>query len=303
MSLRLMTALVAGLAVSGCSGGNPFGNEPTCDDPPFAGDCTSTGGTDGGGTTTPGAIPEALAGNLESVSYDASAGTLTAVIDALDASPTTVTFVRNAALDRPGFQAFTYQETLSNRIFLAMVGSNSDGAVTAGVSGSGQFTKMIWGSTYEANTAFSKPVIGGLANYSGNYVGIQNRGVTVPGPGAPFNPIRPYRVEGEVLLNADFTNSKVEGGIRDRVVVETGAPQDNLFLQIAEIKPDGSFAGTVTYADLQSAGTYGGTFGGASATGVAGAIEVKPDPTDSDLLERGVFVADRCRPSDPSPCP
>jgi hypothetical protein len=223
------------------------------------------------------------------------------VIVPLDASPVTATFVRDAALDTPGFKAFRYRETSSNRMFVALLATSAGGDATAGVIGSGQFTEMVWGSNYD-NDGLSKPVLG-LASYRGNYAGVLNTGSAIPGPGTPFDPIQPYRVQGDVLLNADFTNSSVEGGIRNREVVDTSAALDDLFLQITEINADGSFGGTVAYADTSAAGTYGGVFGGTGATAVAGAIEVGPDPNDSDLLERGVFVADRCAAGDPLPCP
>ncbi len=298
MSWRLMAALVAGLGVAGC-GGNPFTDET---------DAGSGGGTDGGTDTgtdtgTDSSIPDALKGNLESVTYSEAAGTLTAVIVPLDASPRTVTFKRNDTYDVTGFQAFTHQETSSNRIFLALFNTSADGAVTAGVAGSGQFTEMVWGSNYTVNTEFVAPTEGGLASYSGRYAGILNTGVTVPGPGAPFDPMRPARVEGDVLINADFTDGSVEGGIRNRTVAETGAALDDLFLQITEITEDGTFAGTVVFNDQADAGSYAGAFGGTGATAVAGAIEVTPVSGNNDLLERGVFVADVCVPGDPSPCP
>ncbi|WP_395543177.1 hypothetical protein [Neotabrizicola sp. sgz301269] len=291
MARRILSALLCAGLLAGC-GGNPF-----------------TEGTDGGGGETPGTgtIPAALKGNLQSVSYNPNGGAggngaLTAVIDPLDASPVTATFDRAPTLDTPGYKAFTYRETSSNRLFVALLATSASGDATAGVLGSGQFTEMVWGSTYQAD-GFVKPQAGGLASYKGNYVGIQNRGAAVPGPGAPFNPIQAYRVEGDVLLNADFTNNSVEGGIRNRQVVDTSETMADLFLQITEIKADGTFGGTVVFADKSPSGTYGGAFGGTGATAVAGAIEVGPEKGNNDLLERGIFVADRCAPGDPLPCP
>lgn len=307
MSMRLMAALVAGLAVAGC-GGNPFGDDAFSEGEEGSGEDTGglggTGGGSGGGSGgSTGGIPAALRGNLLSANFNQAAGTLTAVIDPLDASPVTVTFARNAALDRAGYQAFTYQESTSNRLFLALFRTTTNGAASGGVTASGQFTEMIWGANYAANSAFAAPAAGGLASYSGRYMGMLNSGTTVPGPGAPFNPIQPYRVEGQVLLNADFTNNNVEGGIRNRSVVETTTPLDSLFLTITEITSTGTFAGKVEFGDREEAGSYGGTFAGTGGTAVAGIIDVKPISGDSDVLEKGVFVLDRCAPGDPSPCP
>lgn len=287
MSWRLVAALMAGIALCGC-GGNPIG---------------AGGDGDGDGDGDLSDIPEALRGNLDSVSYDEDDGTLTVVIDTLDASPTRATFTRDATLDTGDFRAFTYQETTTNRIFLALLNTSEDGAATAGVTGSGQFTEMVWGSNYKAETAFTRPSGGGLASYTGSYAGVLNSGVRVPGPGAPFDPIRPARTTGDVLVNADFTNGRVEGGITNRSIVETGDELDDVFLQITSIESNGTFGGTVVFRDLNSAGTYGGTFAGRGGSAVAGAIEIAPDRSSSDLLERGAFALDRCGSGDPAPCP
>lgn len=301
MSLRFIAALVAGLAVAGCDG-TPF-NEDTGGGTGGGTDSGTGGGTDGGTTGGTAEIPAELRGNLVSASFNPTAGTLTAVVDPLDASPVTVTFVRAPTLDRGGYQAFTYQETTSNRLFLALFRNSGDNAVSGGVTASGQFTEMIWGTDFKANTAFSAPASGGLANYAGSYVGTLNTGVPVPGPGAPFDPIRPQRVQGDVLLNADFTNNSVEGGIRNRQVVETSTGLADVFLTITDISSDGTFAGKVEFNDKTEAGTYGGTFGGTGGTAVAGAVDLKPVKSDSDLLEKGSFVLDRCVTGAPSPCP
>lgn len=310
MSMRLMTALVVGLAVAGC-GGNPFGDdtftegggESGGEGEETPGGIGGVGGSGGSGGGSTGGIPAELRGNLLSANFNQTAGTLTAVIDPLDASPVTVTFARNAALDRAGYQAFTYQESTSNRLFLALFRTSNNGAVSGGVTASGQFTEMVWGANYTANSAFSAPAAGGLANYSGRYIGTLNSGTAVPGPGAPFNPIQPNRVEGQVLLNADFTNNSVEGGIRNRSVVEGAVPLDDLFLTITEITSTGTFEGTVEFGDREEAGEYGGTFAGAGGSAVAGIIDVTPVPGDNDILEKGAFVLDRCVPGDPPPCP
>lgn len=275
-----------------------------CGGNPFTGTDSGGGGGGGGGSTD---IPAALKGNVESVSYNPTGGaggngSLTAVIVPLASSPITATFDRDTTLDTPGFKAFTFRETTSNRLFVALLASSADGSATAGVIGSGQFTEMVWGVNY-ASSDFSAPSNGGLASYRGNYAGVLNTGVPAGGPGTPFDPIQVFRTQGDVLVNADFTNNAVEGGIRNREIVDTGASLDDLFLQITEINEDGSFGGTVAYQDVQPAGTYGGVFGGSGATAVAGGIEVAPAQGDNDLLERGVFVADLCAPGDPLPCP
>ncbi|MDO8882653.1 hypothetical protein [Pseudotabrizicola sp.] len=318
MNWRVIAALAAGLAVASC-GGNPLGNEPECGGNPLPGGtgCSGGGGgTGGGGTGGDGTggdggtdgVPAEFQGNLRGATYNQSAGTLTVVIQPLGGNTREVTFQRDSTLDTTGYEAFVSQATDANRYYVALFDTSADGAVSAGVAGSGQFTEMVWGTTYSQDTAFSAPVNGGLATYTGRYAGILNGGsIADPSlpPGSPFEPVRPARTTGEVMINADFSNPgpALEGGIRGRRIVDINAPLDDVFLRITAINPDGTFAGSVTFADQSAAGTYAGTFGGAGGTAVAGALDLRPISGDSDVLERGTFVADRCGPGDPSPCP
>lgn len=294
MYWRTLAAVSACVTIIGC-GGNPFGNGPAAPPPP------------GGGTGTGSTIPAALKGSLQSATYNKAAGTLSVAIIPLGGTTTTpateIVFERDPAYDTNGFQGFKYQETTSNRYLVALFDTSRNGAASAGVSGSAQFTETVWGSTYSANEAFTRPAAGGVASYSGRYVGILNAGPTVPGPGLPFDPARQFRTQGDVLINADFTNNAVEGGIRNREIVESGTALEDVFLQISTIESDGTFGGVVAFAGPTPVGTYAGTFAGTGATAVAGALEFTPVEGDADLLERGVFVGDICAPGDPSPCP
>ena len=292
MTFRIVATLAMGLALAGC-GGNPFVDED------------GEGGGDGGGEVTD-PIPEALRMNVQSVTYDGT--TLTARIDGFASNEPITTFQRAEAFDVNGFNAYTYRETSSNRLFVALVSNSQGDDGTATVIGSGQFTEMVWGARYQANTAFDAPTDGGLATYSGRYVGLLNVGTNAGGPGFPNNPIRPARVEGTTLLNADFNNMQVEGSIYGREVVELAEDDpnkqlENIFLQITAIEPDGSFAGNLVFDDREAAGTAGGTFVGEDGTGVVGATELTPIRTNRDVLEIGVFSADRCASGDPPPCP
>ena len=303
MSLRFTLAFAACLTLASC-GGNPF----------VAPANPGPGTGPGTGTGTGSTIPDALKGNLQSATYNKAANTLSVAIIPLGGSTTTpateIVFDRFAVADTNGFQAFRYQETTSTRFLIALFDTSRSGAATAGVSGSGQFTTALWGTTYSANEAFTKPANGGLATYAGRYAGVLNAGPDAnpagTGPGDPFEPAELLRTDGEVMINADFTNNSVEGGIRNRRIINgmTSSPLDDVFLRITAVNPDGSFGGTVVFEDRSTAGTYGGVFAGAGANAVAGAIEIAPDPSNSDLLERGVFVADVC-PLTPAPqiCP
>lgn len=318
MNWRVIAALAAGLAVASC-GGNPLGNEPECDGNPLATDqdCSGSGGGTPGGPTPPGAgaqIPEELRGDLRSVAYNAASGTLSVQIDPLGTGGRQLPFTRTPALDTAGFQAFTYQATDSNRYYVALFDTSASGSVTAGVAGSGQFTEMVWGAAYSADTTFSRPTSGpGLATYSGSYAGLINSGPIQdpsPPPGVPAEPIQALRTTGEVVINADFNaptvigqRTGIEGVIRGRQIVDSGLALEDVFLRITAIEADGTFAGTVTFRDQTGIGSYGGTFGGAGGDAVAGAIEIAPISSGGGTLERGAFVADRCTAGQASPCP
>ena len=315
MNWRVIAALAAGLAVASC-GGNPLNNTPECDENPLAPCPPAPPPTP---PTEPPAppvdpIPEALRGNLRSATYSAAdGGTLTLRIDPLGTGGRSIPFTRNATLDTDGYQAFTWQDTNTSRYYVALFDTSATGAVSSGVVGSGQFTEMVWGSTYAVDEAFSRRTDSGIATYRGSYAGLLNGGDPVDPalpPGDPAEPNQPYRTTGQVIINADFNTPQVsgaqtgiEGSISGRRMVDSGTPLEDVFLKIASINADGTFGGTVVYRDLQTAGTYAGAFGGPGGTAVAGAVEMRPIQGVSSVLERGAFVADRCAPGDPSPCP
>ena len=318
MNWRVIAALAAGLAVASC-GGNPLNNTPECDSNPLAPCPPVPPPAPTPPPTEPPAppvdpIPEALRGNLRSATYSPEGGgTLSLVIDPLGTGGRSIPFKRDASLDTDGYQAFTWQDTNTSRYYVALFDTSAKGAVSAGVVGSGQFTEMVWGSTYAVDEAFSRPTDSGIATYSGSYAGLLNGGDPVDAalpPGDPAEPNRPFRTTGKVIINADFNapapggaRTGIEGSISGRRIVDTGTPLQDVFLQIATINPDGTFGGTVVFRDTRTAGTYAGAFGGAGASGVAGAVEMKPIPGADSILERGAFVADLCAPGDPSPCP
>lgn len=299
MTFRIVATLAMGLALAGC-GGNPF----------VEGDGNEGGNGDGnGGTTDP--IPAALRGNVESVTRQTTPeGTvLIATIDVGLASGTRATrFVRAEEYDINGFDAYTFQQNPNTRLFIAMNDDTKDGSGTATVIASGQFTQMVWGSDFDAR-GFSRPPEGDAAqaHYAGRYVGFVNSGTAVSGPGAPNDPIRPRQVTGDTAMTANFTSGRVEGSISNRASsLQDGTPPvefADLFLQITEIAPDGTFRGDVVFREDAPAGTIGGAFSGNGATGVVGAIELRPVEGNTQVLERGVFVADRCVVGDLPPCP
>ena len=142
-------------------------------------------------------------------------------------------------------------------------------------------------------------------SYAGRYAAVQNidqpgnPDVLPPDPGTDPDllPSQPRRVQGEILLNADFTDNRVNGAITNRRVVG-GGRLDTVFLRGADITANGTFEGEVSAINTdaeQITGSYGGVFGGNNAASVAGLVHLTAFDDDIDLeQEHGVFVLTQC---------
>ncbi|MBC7153277.1 MAG: hypothetical protein H5U19_01365 [Rhodobacteraceae bacterium] len=250
-------------------------------------------------------VPAVLAQNLDAAVFDPVAQTLTISLTSLDGSPVSAAYNRDTSLDVPGFQAYSIQENTTQRKFVALFRESASGNSQAGVvADGGQFVNTFGGGTFARfNSATATLPTTGLASYTGEYAGVLNTGDALPGPGAPFDPVQSHRVTGEVLLNADFNDMTVNGGIRNRQVVETGQVYDDVFLAVTGISADGAFAGVAKRDPVATMGNYGGVFAGPNASEVAGVIVVNPVVGATDLVEHGAFVIPACVGGDPSPCP
>ena len=283
------TLAVSVLAACGGSGGtNPF---------------TTTTTTGGSGTTTTTTIPTALIGDLGEFTYDPVAQTLTVTGISLEAEPIEGTYTRNAALDRGNYEAYTTQESPLDRHSTAYV-REIDGTRAVVVMTGNQFGRYFPGVSYGRDGAFDPPAstpTTGLASYVGDYVGLTD----IPSDGSDLLPVDPAvpidlrttqagSITGRVLINADFADNQVNGGIADRVLVSTGQPIESVDLAVTEILADGTFTGTAEQA-LQNRGTYGGIFGGDDARIVAGGVSLADHiSTVSDEEEYGIFVLIQC---------
>ena len=267
------------------------------------------GGGGGGGVPTEPVVPAAVAVNLKAITYSAAGGgTLLVTLDGLDATDSTAAFVRTPGLDTNGYQAFVYQETGLQRSHLALVKTNANGNLIAtAVSDGGQFGFHFGGNSFARLDTFTRPTVG-LFSYTGSYAG-----VFVPGgsatPALPptFQPTLPYRVEGDILINASFADNRVNGGITNRVIVnDSGAvllPLESLNLAPATIDADGRFLGEVQLSgdppgedptEATGAGSYAGLFGGLGATDIAGALVINPIRNESLIWEYGAWNLPRC---------
>lgn len=293
---------IAATGISGCSGTNPFVD-----------DDAGTGGSTGAIT-----IPDELKGDLTKISYTPGAVTITVEGISLDGNNRSTTYNRRAALDVPGYIAYTAQNDPLDRHSTAFVAqSRNSGSVRAGVVVTGgQFNRVFSGNFYERTGGFSRTT--GLVSYAGTYVGLLNGGgngsdlLPVPaGTDPSVVPGQAGTVTASVFLNADFADGQVNGAIYNRVWREqnNGAGQalPSIVLIATDIATDGTFHGAnVEYDGLVGTdiGDYGGIFGGPDADAVGGAVVLTEwDGENNPLgleteLEWGVFVLDRCGTAD-----
>ncbi len=300
---------MAVLAVAGCaagSGTNPFSTESEAEIIDKAEEST---------------IPEELANNLEAASYSEAGGTPTLqVYTTLDGAALIDTYTRTPSLDVGPYIAFTKQQTNLQRHFtgFAKISDDPDGTVRAMVAGDGgQFGEFYAGGAYERTGDYVKPDAGppvgdgpntGLVSYTGRYVALTNLegagvdlGDTLPDG---LRPRQSARLEGTILINADFNEPNPDGGMTvNGIIIEraftdypdyTGIP--DLELNAAPIDENGEFFGT-TSVDQQQRGHWGGIFGGDGATAVAGVVQASNwggDTTLENEEEHGIFVLSRC---------
>lgn len=261
----------------------------------------------------PTVIPDALKGSLNSVTYDAAAGTLVLDMHALDSPQLNAAYNRTASLDVGHYQAYTLQDDPLDRHFTALVAQSGDPdqSVRAGVvADGGQFNRQYNGGFYERTGSYTPPAasaLAGLVSYAGVYAGVTNVNapganlLPVPGPVGTDIPAQSARTSGDIFLNVDFTNNVVNGDITNRSLVDYGTALPTIVLIAADIdSTSGVFAGTTEYGDQTANGTYGGIFGGANAGAVGGIVSLENfDGPSDDLgmeneIEQGVFVLIQC---------
>ncbi len=318
---RPATALCLIALLAACDNDNPFLPDDVVDpdpdpvvipDPLDPDEELVLSGFVNNGTAT--ATPETLANNLTDVSYTPGASTITVVGNPLDTTPVSGTYVRTPALDVPGYIGYSVQEDPLDRLYIAMVAQSAGGEVEGGViSDGGQFTEFFGSSFYRRNEAYTAPAAGsGLVSYAGNYVGLNNGDANPPvallpvppGTDPSVIPDEAPRVTGTVFINADFADMQLNGSIYDRQVIGSSTsplnagPQTDLFLLPTAITDDGTFVGLIRIIEdgtFKDVGTYGGAFGGAGASGVAGSIHITDYIQDVESEEEyGAFVLDRC---------
>lgn len=274
-----------------------------CDGNPLA----SSGG--GGGVTGGSSVvPAAVRVNMNAATYTPGDATIKVNMTSQDAASLSATYTRNAALDVAGYQAYTYQESTSNRYVVAMVKETGSVKGLVAVEG-GQFDTYHGGGDYVRADLFTVPSsgVGAKYDYSGSYVGMMNIGVPLSGPGGDLDPTRAYRTTGRALITADFTEMLVSGGIDNRAIVDPGVdssltPLATISLSETGVSSAGTFAGRVRIG-TQEVGDYAGLFAGLDASQVAALLVFNPYSNSAIIKEHGLIVLDNCAAAGGPACP
>lgn len=297
-------ALVLGLAA--CGGTPPFGGTTTEAD----------------GDATERAVPDVLAGDVQSFTYDPVAETLTVQGVPFDDGPASGEYRRRELLDRNGYEAYTAQDGSLDRhttAYVKRINNTQAAVVVTGV----QFEESFGGALYSTG-AYSAPSDtigeGGIVTYAGKYIGMLN----MPGSGEDLTAVQPgtsdsvrsaqaAEVTGDVLITGDFGQASVDGVIHNRVIPDydttltydpnsaTPYNHGNVALAATGIEADGTFFGEAKMDNVVK-GEYGGLFGGTGATEVAGAVHLEDHLTEVDNeVEYGVFVLAQCGQPDEDP--
>ncbi len=279
-----------------------------CDGNPFPGGPV-TGGGDGGGTPDPLLVPAVEKQNMNAAIYTPGDPTIQVNMTSQDATALSATYTRNPAFDVGGYQAYSYQESSSNRYVLALVKQTGSVKGLIAVEG-GQFANYHGGGDFVRADLFTMGSgVAGKANYSGSYVGMMNIGTPVPGPGGDLDPTRSYRTTGRALITADFTEMSITGGVDNRRIVDPLVPAvgitdpklATISLFETGITGDGTFAGKV-YIGLNSVGDYAGLFAGLNASQVAALLVFNPYGAPP-IVEHGLIVLDNCTDAGGPACP
>lgn len=313
MDFRL--TLAAMMLLAAC-GGSPWVED----------DGSGNGGGDGGGSDTSTAVPDAVKVNLRSIAYNpANGGTLQVNLQGLQSSPQAVKFKRDSSLDIQGYRAFTYQETGIQRKHLALVRENPRGNLrVAAIADGGQFNRHFGGTTFARIDAYTRPNLSngaekGQFSYAGTYAGVFVTGD--PANNTLPDDLRPYealRVRGDALINANFANDLVNGGVDNRWLLDSRGRRIDLnndgtlnsedqlraiAFPSTDINKNGRFVGDVEFSGApdNAIGTVAGLFGGRGATDVGGTLVINPIAGQNGIWEYGAFTLPRCDTAGASP--
>ena len=255
-------------------------------------------------------------GDLTGAAYDGTE--LRVQIVGLDGPDVQQLFDPVAVARMDGFKEFGIQISSLNRDYTALAARSDDDALTAVVvMDGGQFNRFFGGATVQ-QSSYTAPD-SGTASYLGNYASLINGGTASNlTPPVDVNPILfpggASQVTGTVFLNANFSDSSIEGAIYDRVTNLFGTEYDlaDLVLIVGDVNADGTFVSNIELGDGSGLGSYSGALGGTDAANVAGVVALTGDflvdragvkifGADSDInvdeaVEYGIFVIGACGP-------
>lgn len=321
--LVLMMAALAACGETADNNGNPHNSAESTKDNPFEPEPTTGAEQETSEEATePTAAEQAVTtvrGDVDSATYTPATGSSEAQLTltglSLDETPITAVYTRRPDLDRPGYTAFLRQDDALDRHATVYADTAGEGAVTAvlAVTG-GQFNRYFGGVHYERSGAYTPPSTlnadSGLVTYAGQYIGLLNiagDGTTLITPAAGTDPslipVDAAEVTGRILINVDFADNTLNGGIYDRIFVDStvvpgGRPLDNIALVEGVLNPeDGTFTGNVEREGAigTDIGDFAGVIGGADGAGMAGGIFMSDfDEGLNNEEEYGIFVLDQC---------
>ena len=311
MNIKLLAPLV--LFVLAACDGNPIGTgevvppvEPCTVDCPVEPD-------------DPVVVGANLDVNITSVAYDQASDSFRIDMKGLDTTPATAVWSRRTALDTVGYRAYVVQEDPLDRMFVGLARTSAEGSVTAVAAGDGgQDNRVFHGADFRRNGTWSAPVGTGAAgsgqvSYGGTYAAVTNIRAprpgeilpVAPGTAAEVIPGQPSRVQGEIFINANFSDNTVNGAIYNRILIDYNFGLQSVIMVPTDIAANGTFDGITERwvnddPSLTDTGFYGGVFGGPDAAAVGGVVSLeklyRSDTGDllDGAIERGVFVLQKC---------
>lgn len=281
--------------------------------------------SDGGGTPTDppasSGIPEAIAGDLSAINFDATTNTLTVSGLSQDGVPIVNEYTHVSTSFVDGYETFTGQNDGLGRHATAFVASR-DG-VQAGVVMTGpQFNTFFGGTFYERTGSYAPPTAP-ESRFDVTYYGNYAAGLNTAGPVTDLlptgvdpdvnTPSQTAYIRGLMFINVDLNDMSVEGEVYDRLARTAVGDFDlpDIVLVDGTLTEDGTFSGNIEQdesdpdfpvADSSDIGDFAGVIGGPSGEFVAGGTRVTDFTDDFDgEIEHGVFVLDLCVAGDTDP--
>lgn len=307
---RLTGVCAFALVVGACGSTNPF----TVVD-------TSTPSDPDGTETT---IPEAIAGDLESLVYDAGAQTLTVTGLTQDGTPLVNQYNHVTTSFVSGYETFTAQNDPLGRHATAFVASR-EGVQAGVVITGGQFNKFFGGTYFSRDGEYETPVAP-QDRFDVTYHGTYAAGLNGAGPVTDLLPVvgvdpdvntpnQSAYVRGLMFVNVDLNDLSVEGEIYDRTAVLQLTPNTDptvpgylalpdIVLVEGVLADDGTFSGNIEIDGEvgTNIGDFAGLIGGPDGITMAGGTKLENFTEDLDNeIEYGVFVLDLCQEGDTDP--